>query len=45
MKKEITEVQIKQIMEVLMELNIQVKAYASIQKLFESLPVIKPEEK
>ena len=37
--KQITEAQIKQIMDTLMELNIPVKVFAGMQNLFAGLPV------
>ena len=45
--KQINEEQIKQLMDVLMELNIPVKTYAGIQAMFAKLPVVeeKKEEK
>lgn len=38
--KQISESQIKEIMALLMELNIPVKPYASLQELFDKLPVV-----
>jgi hypothetical protein len=38
--KQISETQIKEIMALLMELNIPVKPYVSLQELFSKLPIV-----
>ena len=40
MKKTITEAQVKQVMDTMMELNIPVKVFAGLQTLFATLPVV-----
>jgi hypothetical protein len=43
--KQISEAQIKEIMQILMNLNIPVQTYSSFQDLFSKLPAVQNEDK